>query len=68
MTRVVLATVAGTITRLARSARAPGLGRAPLAGIDLAALDYRCTERAASEHATHIVLTKGASRTGTGTS
>ena len=29
-----------------------------LAGIDTAALGYKCTEHAASEHATHVVLSK----------
>jgi dihydrofolate reductase len=36
-----------------------GQGEALLAGIDLPALGYRVTEHAASEHATHVVLTKG---------
>jgi len=29
-----------------------------LTGIDTAALGYKCTEHAASEHATHVVLSK----------
>jgi dihydrofolate reductase len=36
-----------------------GQGEALLAGTDLPALGYRVTEHAASEHATHVVLTKG---------
>jgi hypothetical protein len=28
------------------------------ASLDMASLGYRCTERAATEHATHVVLTK----------
>jgi dihydrofolate reductase len=36
-----------------------GSGEALLAGIDLPALGYACTEHVASEHATHVVLTKG---------
>jgi dihydrofolate reductase len=36
-----------------------GRGEALLVGIDLPALGYRVTEHAASEHAMHVVLTKG---------
>lgn len=35
-----------------------GRGEPLLAGLDTVALGYRCTEHAASEHATHVVLTK----------
>jgi dihydrofolate reductase len=35
-----------------------GKGEHLLAGIDTAALGYKCTEHAASEHATHVVLSK----------
>jgi len=35
-----------------------GKGEHLLAGIDTAALGYTCTEHAASEHATHVVLSK----------
>jgi dihydrofolate reductase len=35
-----------------------GRGEHLLAGIDTVKLGYRCTEHAASEHATHLVLTK----------
>ena len=35
-----------------------GQGEALFAGIDLVRLGYRCTEHAASERATHVVLTK----------
>jgi dihydrofolate reductase len=35
-----------------------GRGEHLLAGIDAPSLGYRCTERAASERATHVVLTK----------
>ena len=35
-----------------------GSGEHLLAGIDAAALGYRCTEHAPSRHATHVVLTK----------
>jgi len=35
-----------------------GRGENLFAGIDLASLGYKCTERASSEHATHVVLTK----------
>lgn len=43
---------------LALSATLLGSGELLLAGIDLPALGYRCTERVASEHATHVVLTR----------
>ena len=35
-----------------------GAGENLFAGIDMARLGYRCTEHAASSHATHVVLTK----------
>lgn len=35
-----------------------GRGEHLLTGIDLLSLGYRCTEHAASEHATHVVLTR----------
>jgi dihydrofolate reductase len=35
-----------------------GQGEALLAGIDLLALGFACTRRVATEHATHVVLTK----------
>ena len=35
-----------------------GRGEALLAGIDLQALGYSCTERAGTAHALHVVLTK----------
>ncbi|MFN7967107.1 MAG: dihydrofolate reductase family protein [Acidobacteriota bacterium] len=35
-----------------------GRGESLLAGIDLVKLGYRCTEHAATKHATHVVLTK----------
>jgi dihydrofolate reductase len=35
-----------------------GKGEHLLAGIDTVALGYKCTEHAASEHATHVVLSK----------
>ncbi len=35
-----------------------GQGEAMLAGIDLPALGYRVTEHQATEHATHIVLSR----------
>ena len=35
-----------------------GKGEPLLAGIDTAALGYKCTEHAASEHASHVVLSK----------
>src|SRR5262245_9685857 len=35
-----------------------GRGEALLAGIDLAAQGFACTEHVASEHALHVVLTK----------
>lgn len=35
-----------------------GKGEALLAGIDLPALGFECTRRVATEHATHVVLTK----------
>jgi dihydrofolate reductase len=38
-----------------------GSGEALFAGIDLHALGYACSERVASPHATHVVLTKRAS-------
>ena len=43
---------------LAQSAALLGTGEALLAGIDLPALGYTCTERVASARATHVVLTK----------
>ena len=43
---------------LALSPALLGSGEALLAGIDLLALGYECTERAASPHAMHVVLTK----------
>jgi dihydrofolate reductase len=43
---------------LAQSPALLGSGEALLAGIDLPALGYECTERIASPHATHVVLTK----------
>jgi len=36
-----------------------GGGEPLLAGIDLVRLGYTCTEHAATDHATHVVLTKG---------
>ena len=45
---------------LAQSPVILGRGEPLLAGIDLLALGYRCTEHAASPHATHVVLTKQA--------
>jgi dihydrofolate reductase len=45
---------------LALSPAVLGSGEALLAGIDLKALGYECTEHAASEHAMHVVLTKRA--------
>jgi dihydrofolate reductase len=45
---------------LALSSAILGAGERPFDGIDLRALGYRCTERVASAHATHVVLTKGA--------
>jgi len=44
---------------LAMSPVVLGQGEALFAGIDLPALGYRVTEHAASELATHVVLTKG---------
>jgi hypothetical protein len=35
-----------------------GRGENLLAGVDTVALGYRCTEHAASERATHVVLAK----------
>jgi dihydrofolate reductase len=35
-----------------------GRGEHLFAGIDMVGLGYRCTERASTEHATHVVLTK----------
>ena len=35
-----------------------GRGESLLAGIDLLALGYRCTEHVATEQATHVVLSK----------
>jgi len=35
-----------------------GKGEHLLAGIDAVSLGYKCTERASSDHATHVVLTK----------
>ncbi len=35
-----------------------GRGENLFAGIDMASLGYKCTERASTEHATHVVLTK----------
>lgn len=35
-----------------------GRGESLLAGIDLLALGYRCTEHVASDEATHVVLSK----------
>jgi dihydrofolate reductase len=43
---------------LAQSTALLGAGEALLAGIDLPALGYECTERVASARATHVVLTK----------
>ena len=43
---------------LALSATLLGQGEALLPGIDLPALGFRCTERAASPLATHVVLTR----------
>jgi hypothetical protein len=37
-----------------------GSGENLFAGIDMAALGYRCTENVSSEHAMHVVLTKQA--------
>jgi len=37
-----------------------GSGENLFAGIDLAKLQYRCTEHAATEHAIHVVLAKQA--------
>ena len=45
---------------LALSPTLLGSGELLLAGIDLPALGYECTERVASEHATHVVLTRRA--------
>lgn len=39
-----------------------GTGEPLLAGIDLLALGYECSERVASPHATHVLLTKRAAR------
>ena len=47
---------------LAQSPTLLGAGEPLLAGIDLLALGYACTERVASPHATHIVLTRRAPR------
>lgn len=35
-----------------------GRGEPLLAGIDAASVGYKCTEHAASDHVTHVVLTK----------
>jgi dihydrofolate reductase len=35
-----------------------GRGEPLLSGIDLVSLGYKCTEHAASDHGTHVVLTK----------
>jgi len=43
---------------LALSPTLLGSGELLLAGIDLPALGYECTERVASAHATHVVLTR----------
>ncbi len=43
---------------LAQSTALFGAGEALFTGIDLPALGYECTERVASAHATHVVLTK----------
>ena len=43
---------------LAQSPALLGAGEALFAGIDLLALGYACTERAATPHATHVVLTR----------
>jgi dihydrofolate reductase len=43
---------------LALSPTLLGSGELLLAGIDLPALGYECTQRVASELATHVVLTK----------
>jgi dihydrofolate reductase len=43
---------------LAQSTALLGAGETLLAGIDLPALGYTCTERVASARATHVVLTK----------
>lgn len=48
---------------LAQSPALLGTGEALLTGIDLPALGYACTERVASPHATHVVLTKRAQGT-----
>lgn len=45
---------------LALSPTLLGSGEPLLAGIDLLALGYQCTERVASPHATHVVLTRRA--------
>ena len=45
---------------LALSPTLLGSGEPLLASIDLLALGYECTERVASKHATHVVLTKRA--------
>jgi dihydrofolate reductase len=45
---------------LAQSPALLGSGEPLLAGLDLPALGYRCTERVASERVTHIVLSKRA--------
>jgi len=37
-----------------------GTGENLFAGIDMAALGYRCSENASSEHVMHVVLTKQA--------
>mgnify|MGYP003575765733 CR=1 FL=1 len=44
---------------LAISPRLLGRGEALLAGIDLEAAGFRCTEHVATEHAMHVVLSKG---------
>ncbi|MES2098356.1 MAG: dihydrofolate reductase family protein [Pseudomonadota bacterium] len=45
---------------LAQSPALLGTGEALFSGIDLRALGFVCSERVASPHATHVVLTKGA--------
>jgi dihydrofolate reductase len=35
-----------------------GRGEHLFAGIDTVSLGYKCTERASTDHATHVVLTK----------
>lgn len=47
---------------LAQSPALLGSGESLFAGVDLPALGFACTERIATPHATHVVLTKQAPR------